>query len=142
MFNTFKGLLWLGAAVTFCLGAITIAFDFGRQNDETLQIILPLVQIQKRSVAVLDQAASSTEKSIIYSGSQVLYGLRGWSEEGAEVSVEGTILSAVRYGGLPGGSFDDDLTHALSILDLRADYRSAASYDGQGRLTTISLYKL
>lgn len=142
MFNTFKSLLWLGAAVTFCLGAIMIAFDFGRQNDETLQIVLPLVQIQKRSVAFLDQAASSTEKSIIYSGSQVLYGLRGWSEEGAEVSVEGTILSPVRYGGLPGGSFDDDLSHALSILDLRADYRSAASFDGQGRLTTISFYKL
>lgn len=142
MDKTIKSLLWLGTAVTFCLGAMHISFDFSRLTDETLRSIQPHAQIQKRSVAVMDQATNSTDQSIIYSGLHILFGLREWHEEGADVRIEGVLISPLKDDGSPGGPFNEDLLDALSVLDLNADYRADSSYNLHGELTALAFYEL
>lgn len=140
MLKSLKDLLWLGTAVSLSLGAVLLTLDFTRSYDGLLQNLSSFIQTHKRSVT-LSGAGLSNEASNFdtYTGLDILYGLRSWKLEGAEVSINGTVIpDANEDGALPSGLYDQDLGLAVALLALEEDYEAYSLLDKQGRLAKIS----
>lgn len=140
MLKSLKDLMWLGTAVSLSLGAVLWILDYTRIYNMTLQNLTPFVQTHKRSVTVTKAELSEKESGFdTYTGLNILYGLRSWKSEGAEVSINGTMIPEANDDGASSfGPYDEDLGLAAALLDLDEDYEAYSLLDQEGRLAKIS----
>ncbi|RCX23536.1 hypothetical protein DFP94_1011135 [Fontibacillus phaseoli] len=145
MLDNLKNLMWLCTAVSFCLGAVWFTLDSNRLYETAVNNMIPFVQNQKVSLSSVG-GISGNEVGInkaanTYSGLQILHGFRGWTSEGAEVSVNGTLIPPEDENAeKPGEPYDQDLRFALTLLDLQGDYEAVTLLDGQGRISKLSFF--
>ncbi len=142
MLNSLKTLLWFCTAVSLSLGAVLLTLDHNRRYDEILDTLVPIIHTQTRSVAISETEYNPENSAFdLYSGLDILYGLRSWELEETEISIKGKVIPYVaEYGLSPAGPYDRDLGFALTLLDLNGDYRGVSLVDAYGRLAKLSFY--
>lgn len=143
MQSSLRSLLWLAASVSLCMGAVWITLDFSSRYDGALQNLVPFVQHHKRNLSAGLADAAPASGYAQFSGLQILYQLRGWGMEGVEVKIDGIVIPAEDTAGVkpPREAYDQDIGHALSMLDLQAMYSVTSLFNAQGRLSKLSFNK-
>lgn len=144
MNSPIKALLWTGTGASIAVMALWGVLQQVQMQDAVLIHTAAYIQNQKHTVAYGKETLPRIDGSGIpgpgiYSGLQVLYGMRGWLAEGtAEIMVDGRVIQPV-FPDLdnPAALYDQDLRSLLGVLDLSASYTASVTAERAGGLISI-----
>ncbi|MNZ32951.1 hypothetical protein D3C78_502890 [compost metagenome] len=135
-------------SAVLCVVAILVALTHYREQSVVLEQLVPQVQIQKGSIAdvsLLEKKIDSQDHIALYSGRQILYGLREWLEYNVEVVVDDNVLIYGVNSGVNMPSKNQTLESILKLgvlrLELEADYFAATELNSSGKIMRIVFVK-
>lgn len=146
MVNHSKSMIWLMCASLLCLGSILIAIEHYQVQSVVMKQLVPHIQLQKQSISDMKginvtSAADSSDTLVMYSGSHILYGLRGWLENNIEVIVDGNILIHTDGAQSQNQTVENILKQGIMLLEPDANYRTITQQDGRGHIVKIFFVK-
>ncbi|MBU5672497.1 hypothetical protein [Paenibacillus brevis] len=143
MNSPIKALLWTGSGASIAVMALWGVLQQVQVQDAVLIHTAAHIQNQEHTVAYGKETLPRIDSSGIpgpgtYSGLQMLYGMRGWAAEGAEIVVDGEVIQPI-FPDLndPAALYDQDLYRLLGVIDLSASYTASVTTERAGGLITI-----
>lgn len=141
MFNPLKNMIWLLCSVMLCLGAAVWMMEQVREQDITLEHLVPHIHIQQHNISdskvtLTDQQSNNLS---LISGLEILYGLRGWYEQGIEIVLDGYVLSP--FHNISDHTPEAILKQAVVRLEMDSLYNAIPEFNSNGTLLRIVFVK-
>lgn len=133
MNSPIKALLWAGTGASITVMALWGGLQHAQVQKAALTHTAAFVQNQKHTVAYGKETLPRIDGSGIpgpelYSGLQILYGMRGWVAEGTEIVVDGNLIHPMLPDlDDPAALYDQDLHNLLGVIDLSAAYTASVT---------------
>lgn len=141
MFNHLKNMIWLLCSVMLCLGAAVGIMEQVREQDVTLDRLVPHNHIQQHNI--LDSEGVSVDHPFnnlgLFSGLEILYGLRDWYEQGIEIVLDDYVLSP--FHNVSDHTLETILKQAVVWLEIDSVYSAMPELNSNGTLLRIVFVK-
>lgn len=141
MFNHFKNMIWLLCSAILCLGATVLIIEHAREQDATMEQLVPNIHIQRHNIT--DSTSTSIDQrstdSSLFSGLEILYGLRSWYEHRVEIVLDGYVLSPSQD--VTNHTVESILKQAVVWLEMDSTYNAMPELHSNGTLLRIVFVK-
>lgn len=131
-------MIWLLCSVVLCLGATVIIMEDVREQDAALDSLYPIINIQQHSVVhpkdKLDHGQFNN--GILFSGLEILYGLRGWYEQRIEIVLDENVLLPL-YDVSSNHTVESILKNAIGLLEMDSMYNVRLVVNSNGTILRI-----